>query len=673
MKVQTTSYGARDLMPKEYVDAVALRRPTNLVPALTRSTANSNTNGGVGGLVQNAGVGSYALASVLYAAEGTKTIRLRYWNGYTKAGTAPNEASAPNAVTIRARIMYPAGPWNQQSGSTAWASGAVYNAGSTVTYSSRYFVAIKLTTAGTAPTSALGTEWIEGFMYDVHWTGEDANRRVSVAAGAEIESDPITITGGIHWAYGPYVGIIFTIETGANTNYWVPGDVSGAGVDFVVNYATTGAIPAVGAATNPVDNGITTQTNAAAGTALPLPTVVLGERATVPSIALLGDSLSLGTGDSRVIEQPGWPATAAENYHWLKLALGGGQLTHVTDGGVRERALQYADAVIITTGVNEIQAGKTLATIQTELIAKWQRLRDQGVRIWAATNLPFTSSTDAWATTTNQSAPGSPSGAWGASGIWWNLNRWLRDGAPITYFGQAYRAGQHAAHPLAGVLDPGAAVTDPATGWKWSAGLTADGAHPNGTAVALIAAAVGGVMETVAYGYRLAPPSEQSLNHLDAVTVQPAAASGTFVPTGGTVYACKFLHRGGTIARLHTYVTSAGSGLTAAQNLMAVYTLDGTRLGVTADQTTAWGSTGDKIASVTSFYAPAGELFLAWLSVGTTRPTFAASPSSPALNLNVPAPGSRACSVATGQTSLPSTLSFATQTLLTQVLLGGVS
>src|SRR5690606_36942802 len=37
-------------------------------------------------------------------------------------------------------------------------------------------------------------------------------------------------------------------------------------------------------------------------------------------------------------------------------------------------------------------------------------------------------------------------------------------------------------HPLTGITDGRALLTEPETGWKWLPGYTADGAHPNGLA-----------------------------------------------------------------------------------------------------------------------------------------------------------------------------------------------
>jgi lysophospholipase L1-like esterase len=637
---------------------------------------NPNPGSGNAGLQQGLGSTGFALVSTLPSAEGSRYLQLQYWNGYVQAiaGNNVGEVNGPNPVTIRMSLLYPSGAWQQVGGSTAWSSTTAYGSGQMVVYAGRVFMGnMNNTTPGTPPTSALGSQWIECFRYLVSWPGQDVKRRIVVSPGAVVTSDLIDLgdNNRIHSGYSPYCGITTTVETGSSTGYWCPGDGSGV-LDFVVNH--TGSIPTPGGTSDPVDSGFSTQTSLAAGANVPLPVVVLGDQGHSPGL-LLGDSILQGYGDSRAIEQLGWGARATEAWPWRKAAKGGAQASQYTNSNAyRATLLDGADWVVSNFGINEINAGKSLATVQGDLAALWTQLANTGRRVWHCTVLPFTSSTDNWATTANQTAPASPAGAWGGAGIWWQLNRWLRDGAPLIYHGTTQRAGDNG-HALAGVLDVAANVTDPVTGWKWRPGsLTLDGAHPNAAGAALVAAGARPWMGTVALGRDLFPPPEQARSHVSAWTLSPEAASGALLVAGGTIYAARIQWPGGTLSQLHTWISTAGGTLTSGQCLMGVYTVDGALLGVTASQHTAWSSTGDKIAPlVSAVWAPAGELWIAWLANGTTKPTFAASPAAAALNANTGGQFARAGTVAAGQTSLPSTLAFTAITVSTQAVFGAAS
>jgi lysophospholipase L1-like esterase len=654
-------------------------RASKYVPATSRGNTNAGPGGGVTGLVTNAGATAYILTEVRPPVVGAKSVKLRYWNGRTFDGS-PGEVNGPNAVTIRAALLYPAGVWRQVSGSTAWASGTTYNAGDMVTNGGKIWVAYgPPITVGAAPSE--GTQWTEARKFPVSFTGQDANRRVSLAIGAYIDSLVVDFSSfPLKPGINPYLGILTTIETGSASNLWCPGDISTSGIDFVVNYATTGAIPTPGGALDPVDSGFTNQTNAAAGTSMPMPVAVFAgiDPVSAPDVlGLVGDSTVFGFNDTPGIERLGWAGRASDRYAWMKSAQSGSQAAHFNSSHTfRDVMLAMCDAIVVTFGGNELVNSKSLATIQSDFTTLWKTLRALGPRVWATTVTPITTSTDAFATVANQTAYNASFGTAGTT--YANLLKWLRDGAPIAANGQNYRAGQPG-HPLLGILDTAPPLVDPTSPWKWRApGYTADGAHPSALAAQTLASWARPWMPTIVYGAHLRPLSREALYHLGAWTTSPEDATSTLLVTGGTIYVAKIQWPGGTLYQLHTWVTTAGATLTSGQNLMGVYTPDGSLLGVTATQHTAWTSVGDKVAPlVTPVWAPAGELFLAWVSVGTTKPTFAATPAiaaSPSLlNTNLPVSVLRSATAATGQTSLPSPLSLTSLTAFTQVIYGAAS
>lgn len=653
--------------------------PTKLVPATSRSNTSSGPGAAATGLVTNAGASGYMLCELNPTVSGQTKLRLRYWNGRTFDGS-PGEVAVGNAVTLRASVLYPAAVWRQVSGSTAWAAGTTYVNGDMVTNAGKVWVGINPTiTVGVAP--AEGTMWTEAKRYPVAFPGQDANRRVSLAGGAYIDSDVIDLgTNRLTPGVNPYVGITTTYETGNAANTWKPGDDSGIG-DFVVHYASTGAVPTPGTSGDPVDSGFGTQTNAAAGTGMPVPSVcfaVMDAITAPPVLGFLGDSVMLGFGDP-FIGLLGWPGRSAEAFPVMRSAQNGGRSDHfLSNHTYRDVVLALCDAVVVGFGGNETSNGQSVATMQANLLGVWRAIKALGVpRIWATTPTPITTSTDSFATVANQTAVNVNFGTSGTN--YANLMKWLRDGAVINQNGLGYRAGQPG-HPLSGILDIAPPVVDPTSPWKWRApGYTTDGGHPSATAAQIMSAWGKQWFPTIVYGETIRPLPDYALQHVGGWTTPPddATAAGPAL-TGGTIYVAKMRWPGGTIYQLHTWVTTAGATLTSGQCLMGVYSLDGTRLGLTATQHTAWQSVGDKAAALTAaVWAPAGELYIAWITAGTTRPVFAATPAigaAPGLqNANLPLAVYRSASGITGQTTLPTTMSMTALTGLTQTMWAAAS
>jgi hypothetical protein len=160
-------------------------------------------------------------------------------------------------------------------------------------------------------------------------------------------------------------------------------------------------------------------------------------------------------------------------------------------------------------------------------------------------------------------------------------------------------------------------------------------------------------------------PADQGLS---AWTFDPASctATGTTL-TAGFIYAVKLLLRQPTtLNRVHAVLGSAGSGLTAGQNLAGYYDTAGTRIGITADQSTVWNSAGNKaMALLAPVAVPAGAVYAVYLFNGTTSPAFAAGSThgnfTPG-NANLAAGSYRFCRSAAGQTTLPTTVTLSTFT-----------
>lgn len=142
----------------------------------------------------------------------------------------------------------------------------------------------------------------------------------------------------------------------------------------------------------------------------------------------------------------------------------------------------------------------------------------------------------------------------------------------------------------------------------------------------------------------------------------PAQTNGSSSPlaTAGTLYLVK-LHVPvvQTVTNIATYVATAGSGLTNGQCYAALYQ-NGSLLGTTADQATAWASTGLKSMALTGgpVIVPAGDVYVAYWFNGTTGPAiYRAGGTTTMINANLSASASRfGTANSSVTTTAPSTL-----------------
>ncbi|MFD9920661.1 hypothetical protein ACFWXR_14405 [[Kitasatospora] papulosa] len=158
-------------------------------------------------------------------------------------------------------------------------------------------------------------------------------------------------------------------------------------------------------------------------------------------------------------------------------------------------------------------------------------------------------------------------------------------------------------------------------------------------------------------------------HNLLAWSFDPSFAANTSAPVGGSVYLVRiFLRKVATVSKVVLMTVSAGSGLTANQSYAGLYTASGARVGVTASQSSAWTTANNTLSmALTSPYsAAAGSYYVAFVSNGATRPGFVCGTSQgttrTAGNANLSASGYRYCIGATGQTSLPTSLSITSAT-----------
>jgi len=112
-----------------------------------------------------------------------------------------------------------------------------------------------------------------------------------------------------------------------------------------------------------------------------------------------------------------------------------------------------------------------------------------------------------------------------------------------------------------------------------------------------------------------------------------------------------------------TVGTTLGSGFTSSQNFAGLYDDTGARIGITADQSSAWATAGVKVMALTAATTiQAGrDYFVAILANATTPPSFvtaAANNSTTTLNANLANAAQRFSVNGTSATSLPGSVAL---------------
>jgi lysophospholipase L1-like esterase len=139
-------------------------------------------------------------------------------------------------------------------------------------------------------------------------------------------------------------------------------------------------------------------------------------------------------------------------------------------------------SAIIQLGINDMSF--SLTTLQTNLLTLAKFMRRQGIpKVFFITISPFTTSTDGWATTANQTPTGS-------NGNRVTHNNWVRAGCPVNATtlapvavgtGGALFAGQ-SGHPVTGYFEVADTVESARDSGKWKAArrTVSTGAMTNG-------------------------------------------------------------------------------------------------------------------------------------------------------------------------------------------------
>lgn len=509
---------------------------TKYLPVTAGAHFNGNGGATVTGLIQTRCRQTRKLLRVI--AGGADKLQVEWANIWTsnipQANDASCEIAGPNNVTVRMAIEYPAGNPRLTSGSAAWASATAYAVNDQVTHAGSRWVAIQ---AGTNQTPAAGSAyWRKVNAYLVRWDGEtDSNGTVVFAPGDYKKSQPISLSETVR--AGDMLAVLGAFDSGSGTNRIPYAGSAGASntapfVDWVVDAA--GGMPAFGAGL--VDTGVTTQTNGTTTPAnstnesnwmkIPYVTVVTGNVPGGKCLGIFGDSLIAGSGDITEGEPAGLFLRAMAAFPggtFWEIAQGGNKAGCYVPGNApwQMSVVSRCSAIVTDLGLNDIQENLTTAVVKARMQKLWETLAAQGPPVYSGLLTPISNSTDSWATTANQSrwtGGGSVNStqfptddATWLTSVYGQIQAWLgQDGAELSIAGVTTKAGIRP-HPLTQILTWKTLIADPSTSWKWVAGYTADGAHPNTAAATVAGVYLSSQMKGMVDGQRTAQAQDPVL------------------------------------------------------------------------------------------------------------------------------------------------------------------
>lgn len=330
-----------------------------------------------------------------------------------------------------------------------------------------------------------GLELPDGTMIPVYFAGK---RDVVIDPGGIVASDPVA--GDLRGGTYVYSRTLVTVTSGGK---WpMQGSPNGL------------TVPAWGEECD-ATNGVTQTDKTTSGTIAHLtygvsqyaPFCLVGIPAdsSTPVVGLIGDSIVSGIGDTaNPVEGRGFARRVLANQvAYVSIAASGENLV---EPRVLREALTYgATHALCNLGVNDIKNAKTATEIRNNLVGVWTRLARRGLKVYQTTLVPYTTSTDTWATVANQTPVDATAEAARVT-----VNDWIRGGAPMKNgafvevgTAGAVTAGQ-AGHPLTATFDVADTVESARNSGRWKVGMvyTTDnlGIHPSSAGHAAMAAAI---------------------------------------------------------------------------------------------------------------------------------------------------------------------------------------
>ena len=143
---------------------------------------------------------------------------------------------------------------------------------------------------------------------------------------------------------------------------------------------------------------------------------------------------------------------------YINISKGGEKVQNAIDptyNWLKHTVLPYGSIFLSDLGTNDCAGGRTFAQIQADLLSLWNNMANRGLKVFATTIPPKTTSTDSWATVENQTPTSS-------NNVRVQVNDWIRTKpAPLTNY-----------------FDVADALESARNSGKWKANYTNDGTHP---------------------------------------------------------------------------------------------------------------------------------------------------------------------------------------------------
>lgn len=163
-------------------------------------------------------------------------------------------------------------------------------------------------------------------------------------------------------------------------------------------------------------------------------------------------------------------------------------------------------------------------------------------------------------------------------------------------------------HPLRQILDWRSLMVDSATSWKWNAGYTGDGAHPNGAAVAVQQAYLAPQLDGVVMGRGALAHPAPAFSPVGEAPVQPFSRSDVFVrsvtPTTGSIMTSLGVASGRTY-----YGCRVWSGVSSTRTWTILAGMDAAKMKVVASGSVAFGAEAVvPFGFAAPLWIPAGQL-----------------------------------------------------------------
>jgi lysophospholipase L1-like esterase len=320
-----------------------------------------------------------------------------------------------------------------------------------------------ITNTGDAPNGAsmllrAGIKY-NGTIYRVFFGGATDQ---TIVPGGRATSDPLSIV--------IQAGTTIEVLTYIECTSWYP--VSVSGFSTLTGGYSASDLTAPGSATVPDAVKYMFSPSAIIGTPLDI---------SHKAVSIEGDSISVGSGsatnqrNASYADTPNTPygggfiqRALANKIPYIHVGRGGETAIGAATGRYLRMTHQHrCSSTIVEYGVNDITGGVSLSQLQNALLDIWKAASARGSAVFQTTITPVTTSTDAWATTANQTVTANELKRT-------QLNDWIRT-VPA---------------PLTGYFEIADIAETSRNSGIWKAAGTADGTHPTEAMYELLKAGI---------------------------------------------------------------------------------------------------------------------------------------------------------------------------------------